>query len=416
MLEGKATQGARRLDRNVWAAGLVSLFTDVSSEMIVPVLPLFLTTVLGAPAQVVGLIEGVAEFTASFIKSIAGWLSDRAGRRKPLMVFGYGVANVIKPLLGLTGAWGQVLGIRFVDRFAKGVRGAPRDALIADSTPPNLRGRAFGLHRSLDTVGAAIGPLVAWLMLRLYADNFRAVFWWTALPGLLALVSLLLVHDTGRRAGGKKAADISAADKPAVAGPVIRGWSLSLRPLVPRLRWFVLISTLFAIGNSADAFLVLRANGLGLSIELVPLAYFLFNMSYAILSYPAGALSDRIGRRPVLIGGFIVFALIYAGFGAASHPWQVWVLFLFYGLYYDGTEGIQKAYMTDHVPATQRGSAVGILNAYTGLAALPASLIAGYLWDRVGPAATFYVSAAVAVVAALLLALPVGILEAQPQP
>lgn len=396
---------ADKLDRNVWAAGLVSLLTDISSEMIVPVLPLFLTGVLGASAQVVGLIEGVAEFTASLVKSVSGWLSDRAGRRKPLMVLGYGVSNVVKPFLGLTGSWGQVLAIRFADRFSKGVRGAPRDALIADSTPTHLRGRAFGLHRGLDTVGAAIGPLTAALVLNLYAGNLRAVFWWTAVPGVLAVLLLVgFVRDTGRRAAGAA---------PTAPSPVMRGWSLSLQPLVPRLRWFVVVSTVFAIGNSADAFLVLRAQGLGLSVALVPIAYFLFNASYAVLSYPAGALSDKIGRRPVLLGGFIAFALIYAGFGAARHSWQVWILFLFYGIYYAGTEGIQKAYMTDHVGAEQRGTAVGILNAWTGLAALPASLIAGVMWDRFGQPATFYVSAAIAVLATLLLAMPVGI-EAKP--
>lgn len=396
MSEPEAHPAARHLDRNVWVAGLVSLFTDISSEMIVPVLPLYLTGVLGAPAMVVGLIEGVAETTASLTKSVSGWLSDQVGRRKPLMVFGYGLSNLIKPLLGLTTGAGQVLAIRFADRFSKGVRGAPRDALIADSTPPDLRGRAFGLHRALDTVGAAIGPLLAALLLVLYADNFRAVFWWTAVPGVISVLLLLaFLHDTGAPAAPRGV-------------PRRQGWSLSLRPLAPRLRWFVLISTLFALGNSADAFLVLRARGLGLAAGMVPLAYFLFNTTYALLSYPAGALSDRIGRRPVIIAGFLTFALIYAGFGAATQPWQVWGLFALYGLYYAGTEGIAKAYLTDHVPAERRGSAIGVFNAYTGLAALPASWLAGLLWDRWGPPATFFCSAAIALLAAGLLALPLA--------
>ena len=396
MSEPEAHPAARHLNRNVWVAGLVSLFTDISSEMIVPVLPLYLTGVLGAPAMVVGLIEGVAETSASLTKSVSGWLSDQVGRRKPLMVFGYGLSNLIKPLLGLTTGAGQVLAIRFADRFSKGVRGAPRDALIADSTPPDLRGRAFGLHRALDTVGAAIGPLLAALLLVLYADNFRAVFWWTAVPGVISVLLLLaFLRDTGAPAAARGV-------------PRRQGWSLSLRPLAPRLRWFVLISTLFALGNSADAFLVLRARGLGLAAGMVPLAYFLFNTTYALLSYPAGALSDRIGRRPVIIAGFLAFALIYAGFGAATQPWQVWGLFALYGLYYAGTEGIARAYLTDHAPAERRGSAIGVFNAYTGLAALPASWLAGLLWDRWGPPATFFCSAAIALLAAVLLALPLA--------
>ena len=396
MSEPEAHPAARHLGRNVWVAGLVSLFTDISSEMIVPVLPLYLTGVLGAPAMVVGLIEGVAETTASLTKSVSGWLSDQVGRRKPLMVFGYGLSNLIKPLLGLTTGAGQVLAIRFADRFSKGVRGAPRDALIADSTPPDLRGRAFGLHRALDTVGAAIGPLLAALLLVLYADNFRAVFWWTAGPGgISGRLLLAFWRHTGAPAAARGV-------------PRRQGWSLSLRPLAPRLRWFVLISTLFALGNSADAFLVLRARGLGLAAGMVPLAYFLFNTTYALLSYPAGALSDRIGRRPVIIAGFLAFALIYAGFGAATQPWQVWGLFALYGLYYAGTEGIARAYLTDHAPAERRGSAIGVFNAYTGLAALPASWLAGLLWDRWGPPATFFCSAAIALLAAVLLALPLA--------
>ena len=396
MSEPEAHPAARHLGRNVWVAGLVSLFTDISSEMIVPVLPLYLTGVLGAPAMVVGLIEGVAETSASLTKSVSGWLSDQVGRRKPLMVFGYGLSNLIKPLLGLTTGAGQVLAIRFADRFSKGVRGAPRDALIADSTPPDLRGRAFGLHRALDTVGAAIGPLLAALLLVLYADNFRAVFWWTAVPGGISVLRLLaFLRPPGARAAARGV-------------PRRQGWSLSLRPLAPRLRWFVLISTLFALGNSADAFLVLRARGLGLAAGMVPLAYFLFNTTYALLSYPAGALSDRIGRRPVIIAGFLAFALIYAGFGAATQPWQVWGLFALYGLYYAGTEGIARAYLTDHAPAERRGSAIGVFNAYTGLAALPASWLAGLLWDRWGPPATFFCSAAIALLAAVLLALPLA--------
>ncbi len=382
----------KSLHPNVWIAGLISLFTDVSSEMLVPVLPLFLANTLGTPIRAIGLIEGLAETTASVVKAASGWLSDRMGRRKPLMAWGYGLSNALKPLLGFTGTWGQVLAIRVADRFGKGVRGAPRDALLADSTEPAQRGRAFGLHRAMDTVGAAIGPLLAWLILLRGPGHYRVVFWWAAVPGIVAVALLVaFLRETGVGPRGN--------------GPILRNWSLSLRFLSPRLRRFMLVGVLFALGNSADAFLILRAQDLGLAAALVPLAYFIFNASYALLSYPAGALSDKVGRKPVMGVGFAVFALIYFGFGAATRSWMAWPLFLLYGLYYAGTEGIQKAYIVDHADSDQRGTAVGVYNALTGLAALPASLVAGLLWDGIGPAAPFYLGSATAAVSALLLLL-----------
>jgi MFS family permease len=382
-------QDTAKFQKNVWYAGLVSLFTDISSEMLVPILPLFLTNVLGAPVAVIGVIEGFAEAIASLMKAVSGWLSDRLGRRKPLMVIGYGLSNILKPFLGLTATWHQVLAIRLSDRFGKGVRGTPRDALIADSTTPDGRGKAFGFHRAMDTIGAAIGPLLAFVILKLRPEHYRYVFWAAAVPGLLALFCIVFIKETGT--GIRK------------TGPVFRNWSLALGALPPRLRRFMLIGVLFAVGNSSDAFLILRAQNLGLAAALVPLAYFTFNMSYAVLSYPAGALSDKIGRKPVMVGGFAVFAIIYLGFGAAAHAWMAWPLFLFYGLYYAGTEGIQKAYITDHASKEHRGTAIGVYNALTGLAALPASLIAGFLWDAVGAAAPFYVGAVTAALSAVLL-------------
>ncbi|MGE5674533.1 MAG: MFS transporter [Mycobacterium leprae] len=377
------------LRQNVWLAGIVSLFTDISSEMLVPVLPLFLANVLHAPVEAIGLIEGVAEFFSSIMKAISGWLSDRFGRRKPLMALGYGLSNILKPMLGLTAGWTQVLTIRVADRFGKGVRGAPRDALIADSTTPGERGKAFGLHRAMDTIGAAIGPLLAYAILLGWPEHYRLVFWWAAVPGVLAIIAVFFVRESG--SGVRK------------DGPVFRNWNLSLRSLSPRLRRFVLVGMIFALGNSADAFLVLRAQNLGLAAALVPLAYFTFNVSYAFLSYPAGALSDKIGRKPIMIGGFLVFAAIYLGFGLAAKAWLVWPLFLFYGLYYAGTEGIQKAYIADHAAPEQRGSAIGVYNALTGMMALPASFLAGLLWDKVSPAVPFFVGGGTAAIAAFLL-------------
>jgi MFS family permease len=379
----------RRPYRNVWVAGVVSLLTDISSEMLVPVLPLFLANVLGAPAGAIGLIEGAAETTASLMKAFSGWFSDRIGKRKPLMVLGYGFSNVLKPLMGFATVWGQVFAVRLADRFGKGLRGAPRDALIADSSLPEERGKAFGLHRAMDTIGAAIGPLLAWLILLHRPSAYSQVFWWAAVPGLLAVLALVFLRETGT--GAKQ------------ASPVARSWNLGFGRLSPQLRRFILVGVLFAVGNSSDAFLILRSQNLGLAAALVPLAYFTFNMSYALLSYPAGILSDRVGRKPVMVGGFLAFALIYFGFGRATAGWMSWPLFLLYGLYYAGTEGIQKAYIADHSGPEQRGTAIGVYNALTGLAALPASLVAGLLWDRVGPAMPFYLGSGTAALAALLL-------------
>lgn len=396
-------QDSARLPRNVVAAGLTSLFTDISSEMIVPVLPLFLTSVLGASPASVGLIEGVAEATASLLKAVSGWWSDRVSRRKPFMLFGYGLSNLTKPLFALATAWPQVLVIRFVDRFGKGVRGAPRDALIADSVDAAHRGRAFGFHRMLDTTGAAIGPLLAFWILTHYHDDYRHVFWWAAIPGLFSVAILALsVREAGRAAvGTAPGAAASAVD--GGPGPASRV------PLGRAFSGLAVLTTLFAIGNSSDAFLILRAQDLGLPAMLVPLAYFSFNAVYSLLSWPAGAWSDRIGRRPLLVAGYIFFALIYLGFGLATRAWQVWPLFALYGLYYAATEGVQKALVADVVPKERRGTAIGLFNAFTGLAALPASLVAGFLWQRLGFAWAFYYGAAAAFLAAAgLLVWPHG--------
>lgn len=375
------------LSPNVVVAGLVSLFTDISSEMIVPVLPLFLAGTLKAPAGAIGLIEGIAESTASILKVFSGWLSDRAGRRKPLMLAGYGFSNAIKPLFGFAGSWTQVLAIRFADRFGKGVRGAPRDALIADSTTKENRGKAFGFHRAMDTAGAAIGPLSAFWIVNRFEGNYRAVFFWSALPGLIAVLLLILFLREKKPESG------SARELP----------HLGFRALDRKFAFFTLAATAFALGNSSDAFLILRAQNLGMAPAIIPLAYFSFNATYSLLSLPLGSLSDRLGRRPVLVAGYIVFAVIYLGFAVASRSVHAWILFVAYGLYYAATEGIQKAYIADLVAPGQRGTAIGTFNALTGLAALPASLVGGFLWQAFGPAATFLYGSALAALATILL-------------
>jgi len=313
------------LPRNVLAAGMVSFFTDIASEMIVPVLPIFLTTVLGAPVTAVGLIEGVAESTASILRVFAGSISDRTGRRKPLMLFGYGLANLTKPLLALSTSWPQVLAIRFGDRCGKGIRGAPRDALIADSVDAAVRGQAFGFHRAMDTAGAAVGPLLASATLAVSGNNPRVVFWLSSVPG--------------------------------VASVLIGWWLLKDRPVppkdssTPRLGFrdlgrafavFTAISTLFSLGNSSDAFLILRAQNVGMAVAVIPLAYFGFNALYALLATPAGILSDRVGRWPLLVVGYAVFAGAYAGFALAGDAWAAGGLFLVYSFYYALTEGVER--------------------------------------------------------------------------
>jgi MFS family permease len=381
------------LPRNVLAAGLVSFFTDIASEMIVPVLPIFLTAVLGAPVAAVGLIEGVAESTASLLRVVAGSLSDRSGRRKPLMLFGYGLANLTKPLLALSTAWPQVLAIRFGDRFGKGIRGAPRDALIADSVAPAVRGRAFGFHRAMDTAGAAIGPLLASATLAVAGDNPRAVFWLASVPGIASvLIGWWLLKDRPvppRDAGAPR---------------------LGFRDLGRAFAIFTVISTVFSLGNSSDAFLILRAQDVGMAVAVIPLAYFGFNALYALLATPAGILSDRVGRWPLLVTGYGVFAVVYAGFALAGDAAVAGGLFLLYSLYYALTEGVGRALIADLVPASLRATALGTYATATGAALLPASLVAGELWDRVGPWAPFAFGGALAGLAVALLILTRSVL------
>lgn len=380
-------QDRKKFNRNVVVAGLVSLFTDIASEMIVPVLPLFLVGSLHASTTMVGLIEGIAETTASLLKVFSGWLSDLAGRRKPLMLAGYGLSNLVRPLFGLAAGWGHVLVIKFSDKVGKGLRTAPRDALLADSAVDGQTGKAFGLHRALDTLGGALGPLLAFALLGYWGGDYRQVFFWTAVPGTIAL--LLIVF-------GLKEARPTAHEKKSVP-------HLGFAGLGRNFLAFAFISTLFALGNSSDAFLILRARDLGMAVALIPLSYFVFNLTYSILSYPLGSLSDRVGKKPLLIMGFIMFALVYMGFALAHAQWHVWALFIFYGLYCALTEGIQRAYVADLVPQGKRGMAMGTFNALIGMAALPASIIAGYLWKLFGPLATFSFGSITACVSALLL-------------
>jgi len=371
--------------------GAVSLLTDIASEMIYPLLPLFLTAVLGAGPAVLGAVEGLAESTAALVKLAAGLRSDRVRRRKPLIVVGYGLAAVARPLVAVASSAGLVAAIRFTDRVGKGLRTAPRDALITDSVDPALRGRAFGLQRSLDHAGALIGPLVAAGLLAGLGLSLRWVFALAVVPGVLGV---LLVVWKVREAGAAHHEDSDSARRGRGAlGAIPRG----------PLRRYLLVLLLFTLGNSSDAFLLLRASDLGLPAAQLPLLWAFFHLVKTAGALPAGALSDRLDRRRLIIAGWAVYALVYLGFARAGAAWHAWALFAAYGLYYALTEGAEKALLADLAPPEARGAAFGWHAFSLGVGALPASLLFGALWQAAGPVAAFGLGAALAGASSLLL-------------
>ena len=377
----------RRLGRNVYALGAVSFFTDVSSEMIYPLLPVFLTAVLGASAGFIGAIEGAAESTAALLKLASGIWSDRVQRRKPMVVAGYALASIVRPLVAIAQNATQVLLIRVSDRIGKGIRNSPRDALIADSVHPSIRGRAFGFRSAADNAGALLGPLIAFAILSLWHVSLRTVFWLAAIPGAIAVVVAIWgVHEverTGESAGKKTEL---------FAGMGARFW------------FFLGVIFLFTLGNSTDAFLLLRARQLGVPVALAPILWALLNGVKSILNVPGGALSDRVGRRPTLVAGWVVYAVVYFLFARATSSWEAWALFAVYGLYFGLTEGTELALVADVAPRDHRGAAYGWYYLAIGIGALPASLIFGLLWDRYTSAVAFTFGAALALLAALLMA------------
>lgn len=353
---------SRGLPRNVWIVTLTSFLTDLSSEMLISLVPQFLSEVLGARTNVIGLIEGVAESTASLLKAWSGWLSDRLGRRKSLAVAGYLISTVSKPFLLAASSWPAVLGVRFADRVGKGLRTAPRDALVADGVDPARRGLAFGIHRAGDTAGAVGGILLALLVLnvvqrdttRLSAAGFRTLVAVSVIPAVAAVLVLAL---------GAKEVIVKRGQSPA---------SHAHGRLSRRFIAFLIIMVVFTLGNSSDAFLILRARAAGLSMSGVLGMMLTFNFVYAGISGPAGALSDRIDRRHLIVGGWLVYGLIYLGFARVTAGWQAWALMAVYGVYYGMVEGVGKAFVADLVPQESRGTAYGLYNAAVGLAALPA--------------------------------------------
>jgi MFS family permease len=373
-----------RLPRTVLALGAVSLLTDLSSEMIYPLLPVFLSTVLGAGPLAIGAIEGAAESVAALLKLASGWWSDRLPRRKPLVIVGYGLASVVRPLIGLAQNVVHVLGVRLIDRAGKGIRGAPRDALIADAVDASQRGRAYGFHRAADHAGAVAGPLVAFALLTWGGVSLRTVFLLAAIPASGAMIALIFgVRETKR--------EVARA-----AGPTLDRTGLDRR------FWAYLgVLMLFTLGNSTDALLILRANDLGVSAAVVPILWAVLHVVKSVSSTPGGILSDRLGRRPLIIGGWLIYAAVYLGFAFASQTWHAWALFIVYGLYFGMTEGVEKALVADLVPAPVRGAAFGWYNLTIGAAALPASLLFGGLWQRYGAHAAFIMGASLALVAAV---------------
>ncbi len=372
--------------KNVTVTGFVSLFMDISSEMIYPLVPLFLANILGVNKSIIGLIEGIAESTASLLKVFSGWYSDRIGNRKWLMVAGYGISTLSRPILALAAGWHHVMGFRFVDRFGKGIRTAPRDAIVVESTEKDHLGLAFGFQRAMDTIGAVLGPAIAFFLLGIFSNGYRIIFWVSMIPAVIAV--LLIAFFITEKANN--------------SSHTFKSPKLTLKYFDGRFKTFVLIAAVFAVGNSSDVFLILRAQQVGIQPVTIPVVYLMFNLIYALSALPAGIAADKFGKKKVVLIGFILFALVYYGFAVVADTVMVWVLFAFYGFFMGITDGVQKAFLATIIPADFKATAFGIYNTAVGLATLPASLIGGMLWDRISPAATFYYGSITATVTALL--------------
>jgi len=376
----------RELQKNVFRLGLTSFFTDMSSEMIFPVLPVFLVTVLGADMAVIGIIEGVAESSAALLKLFSGWVSDKVGRKKPLVIAGYSLSTVTKPLLAAATHWGHVLGVRFLDRVGKGIRTAPRDSLIAASVGQKERGKKFGLHRMMDTAGAIAGTLITLFIIQKFlGDAFRLIFLLSAIPGLIAVLILVF---------GVKDARQTATDK------TVR---FDFTACNPALKRFLLAITFFNLANFSYAFFILRANDIGLTLLLIPAVYLVYNIVYAAFSIPMGRLSDRIGRKAVLTAGILLFGVTSLGFGFIATTVTIWPLFALYGLFMAVTDGVSRAYVSDLSADDKRGFALGTYHTIVGITVLPANFIGGLLWQTVNVQAPFVYAAVFSVISALLL-------------
>jgi MFS family permease len=378
--------------RNIIILGITSLLTDISTEMVYPLIPLYLVAQLGATPGIVGIIEGIAESLASILKLYAGHISDKLGKRKPLAIFGYSFSGIGKVLIYFAGAWPMVLFGRIADRFGKGIRTAPRDALIAESTPPQNMGRAFGLHRAMDTAGAAAGVIIAYIIITRCPGSIKPIFLWSLIPAALGVITLFFVKETKNR-----------------IIPEARKLSFNFKSLPTRLQWFLVVVFIFALGNSSNQFLLLRAHDLGYDTPAVLLLYLFFNLVYSFFSFPAGRLSDKIGRRALLVSGYLFYSLVYFGFAFVSKSSSVlWLLFGLYGIYYAMTEGVEKALIADLCPSDKKATFMGLHATLVGIGLLPASLLTGWLWTFFGPKAAFITGACFGLTAAVFMGIILG--------
>lgn len=388
--ENRDSIGSQRIlgfPRNVFFLGLVSLFMDVSSEMIHPLIPLFLSETLHTSKIFIGIIEGIAESTASILKVFSGWFSDKIGRRKPIIFWGYGISVFSRPILATASSWIHVLIYRFTDRIGKGVRTAPRDAIIADSADKSILAKSFGFHRSMDTIGAVVGPSMAFFLLSIFHNRVQSVFWFSLIPGLFALISILLfVKDVRPECKMEKV-------------------KINLRSIDRRFRIFLLISALFTLGKTTEAFLVLRANEIGISISTIPLLYLTFNIVSATLSTPAGVLADRIGKKKTIMMSYLFLSILFIGFATAITPSHIWSLFIGYGIFVAMNEGIQRAFVATLVRPEIKATGYGIYHTTVGLAALPSGIISGMLWQNIGSYALFYFGTVTSLVSFVLFAI-----------
>lgn len=385
--------------RPVWLLGWISFFTDTASEMVYPLLPLFLTRVLGAGAMSLGVIEGVAEGANSVLKIVSGWLADRSGQPKRLVLAGYGLSSLVRPLIALVTSWPQVLGLRFIDRLGKGVRSSPRDAMLARFAPDKTRGRVYGFHRGMDHAGAVAGPLIATAYLYFKPEAYRSLFTWTLVPGIIVILLILRLPNERLAAASRTPTDPESPAPPAAGSSVRAG----LRRLPRRFYLAMAVITLFALGNASDAFILLRLNDLGVAPVWIPLLWSGLHVVKMTSSIVGGVLSDRFGRRVMIALGYLWYAAIYGAFAWFTALPAVIGVFLAYGLYFGLTEGVEKAWVADMAPATARGLAFGIYNGALGFGGLAASLVFGLIWTRVSPAAAFLTGASLALAASLLL-------------
>lgn len=375
----------KNIPRQVINLGIVSFFNDIASEMLYPVMPIFLTSVLGAPVFVVGIIEGVAEGSASIFKTLFGYWSDKIGKRKIFVVGGYSSSALAKVVIAISANWPTVFIGRFADRFGKGVRTGARDALLLDAASANNKGLIFGFHRSMDSAGAVLGPLIGIFLLESFHENLRLILYIAAIPSFFALLFLIFIRDTAGKPGQPKLK-----------------LSLSIAGFPKELKFFFLVIAIFTLGNSSDAFLILRARGLGLTLELTILAYVFYNLVYTLASTPAGQIADKIGTKKVFLTGVLIFVLVYTGFALTGDKFFIWPLFAIYGFYIALTDGISKALVGSLIKTEVAGTAYGVLQTVTSIFTLLASVIGGFLWSAISPQATFLFGAICALAAFFL--------------